>query len=341
MQKTAGIKFLLLTILLVCTYATPVLADENFNEAIGFPLISKTLLLDAVATEGSRILVGERGLVFYSKANSPWRKIELPTGVTLTTVHFHNSNLGWAAGHDAVIFKTIDGGEHWRQVYADPEAEAPVLDIWFSDEKTGIAIGAYGLYLTTHDGGDSWTVEQMQVNDVPDTDDQNAALDLAETYDLHLDAIARSASGKLYIVAEAGRIYRSDNLGHSWRELPSPYAGSLFGVLPLPDDVLLVFGLRGHLFRSGDAGRSWTEIETGTREMLTSGIRLRDGNIVIAGMGGAVLGSNDGGHTFSLKEFAHRNSYAAVIEDSAGNLLFVGDHGMQIYSQAQLGLVHE
>lgn len=335
----SGILFLLT--FSACAGTNLVLADEKFNEAIGFPLISQTLLLDAAATEDSRILVGERGLVFYSKAGGPWRKIELPTGATLTTVHFHNSNLGWAAGHDAVIFKTIDGGEHWRQVYSDPEAETPLLDIWFSDAQNGIAIGAYGLYLITHDGGDSWTVKEMQVNDAPDTGDEDAVFDLAETYDLHLNAIARSASGKLYIAAEAGRIYRSDDLGHNWRELPSPYAGSLFGVLPLPDDVLLVFGLRGHLFRSDDAGRTWTEIETGTREMLTSGIRLRDGKIVIAGMGGAVLGSNDGGHTFSLKEFTHRNSYAAVIEDSAGSLLFVGDHGMQFYSPAQLGFAHE
>ena len=71
--------------------------------------------------------------------------------------------------------------------------------------------------------------------------------------------------------------------GRHGTELPSPYEGSFFGVLPLEDDVVLLFGLRGHLFRSEDAGESWIEIETGTVAMLTDGIRLPDGRIVITG----------------------------------------------------------
>ena len=60
---------------------------------------------------------------------------------------------------------------------------------------------------------------------------------------------------RLYVAAEGGQLYRSDDRGASWRVLPSPYEGSFFGLVPIRGEGLLAFGLRGHLFRSADARR--------------------------------------------------------------------------------------
>src|SRR6266403_1988295 len=68
--------------------------------------------------------------------------------------------------------------------------------------------------------------------------------------------------------AEAGHLYRSDDGGASWLELPSPYQGSFFGVLLVAGDAVLAYGLRGNLFSSQDAGRGWQRIETGPVAML-------------------------------------------------------------------------
>ena len=63
-------------------------------------------------------------------------------------------------------------------------------------------------------------------------------------------------SGTLYVAGEAGHLYRSDDAGQSWFELPSPYEGSFFGAAAARrPTAVLAFGLRGHLYRSDDAGR--------------------------------------------------------------------------------------
>ena len=61
--------------------------------------------------------------------------------------------------------------------------------------------------------------------------------------------------------------------GH-WRQLPSPYEGSFFGVLPLDGEALLAYGLRGNLYRSENAGASWQKLASGTLAMLDGAARL-------------------------------------------------------------------
>ena len=298
------------------------------------PLASRSLLLDGIAKDGKFIIVGERGHTLVSNNGGDWYQVDVPTRSTLTGVYFLNRNLGWAVGHDAVILRTTDGGQHWEKVYFEPEEEAPLLSIWFRDEQYGIAIGAYGYFLVSNDGGKTWIRNELKVNNIdnPDegiTKDAPDADEFTDTYDLHLNDIALSDAGQLYIAAEAGRVYRSDDFGESWNEMPSPYIGSLFGVLPLSENSVLVFGLRGHLFRSDDAGLTWQEIKTGTTEMLTDAIRLSDGKVVIVGLGGTLLVSRDNGENFYLNEQSGRNGYSAVMEEGTGKLLTVGEGGIK------------
>ena len=311
------------------------------------PVLSRSLFLDATAAHGVMAIVGERGQVLIAETGGPWQLVTAPVDVTLTSVYFHDGMLGWAAGHDAVIMKTTDGGRHWRQVYSDPDRDSPVLDIWFADSTHGIAIGAYGLYLVTTNGGESWIKDELHIinsnaQEGPVTNTAGTArFEADEQFDRHLNSIAAAESGKLYIAAEGGHLYRSDDSGLSWRELPSPYHGSWFGVLPVGQESLLVFGLRGHLFRSDDAGNSWQAIATHTNETLTAGVRLRDGSIVITGMDGVVLCSRDQGRTFAFKELPSRHGYAAVLEAGPDRLTFAGDHGLETWHRNDIGLGHD
>ena len=294
--------------------------DEDAPEySIQAPLAVRSLILDAVAVDGALVAVGHRGhILISSDGGETWQQSEVPTRATLTGVDFHDRNLGWVVGHDSVILRTKDGGVTWERVHWAPEDEAPFFDIWFSDAENGIAIGAYGSYYTTSDGGTTWSFEP-----IGDTD-------------WHLHQIARAADGRLYMAAEAGLAYRSDDGGATWTELLTPYQGSFFGVLPLEDDVVLLFGLRGHLFRSEDAGESWLEIETGTVAMLTSAITLADGTIVITGLGGIVLVSSDGGRTFEIVEQSSRRGIQAVVKASDDSLLLVGEFGVRLLPVSEL-----
>ena len=282
------------------------------DHSVKAPLASRSLLLDGVAVDGLIVTVGERGHILVSEdRGQSWRQADVPTRATLTGVFFHDKTLGWVVGHDAVILRTTDGGERWETVYYAPEEERPLLDVWFRDAENGFAIGAYGFFLVTSDGGDSWSQRQISEDD------------------FHLNQIMRSDTGRLYIAAEAGTIYRSDDEGESWISLPSPYDGSFFGTLPLHDDTLLLFGLRGHVFRSEDAGGTWERVETGSTVILSDGLILADGTTVVVGLGGTVLLSRDDGHSFTLRQQSDRKGIATVVQADDGTVILIGESGVK------------
>ena len=298
-----------------------VMSDEatGVEHSVTAPLAPRSLMLDAVALDDRLVAVGERGHILVSSDNGEsWRQIDVPTRMMLTGVAFVSNDVGVAVGHDSVILRTTDGGSTWNVVYSAPEDEAPFFDVWFADAENGVAIGAYGSHYRTTDGGLTWEFEPLG-----DTD-------------WHLHEVARADNGKLYLAAEAGFAYRSDDGGATWTELPTPYEGSFFGVLPLEGDTVLLFGLRGHLFRSENAGETWQEIPTNTVAMLTNGIKLADGTIVIVGLGGTVLTSTDGGQSFSYNQQAGRRGISAAVETADGELLLVGEFGVRTATVAEL-----
>ncbi len=272
----------------------------------------RSLLLDAQRIGQSLVAVGEWGHILLSDDNGvSWEQAQVPTRATLTGVYFVNRQHGWAVGHDQVILRTLDGGRSWQLVYQNPEAESPLLDVFFLNQQRGYAIGAYGEFLETADSGESWQYRPIGEDD------------------WHLNQISAANTQRLYIAAESGTLYRSDDAGETWLSISPPYEGSFFGCLPLTADQLLLFGLRGTLLRSEDAGESWTELETGTEASLTSGLRLADGSIVIAGLAGTLLISQDGGHRFELHQEADRKGFAAVLQAADGSMVGVGEFGIK------------
>jgi photosystem II stability/assembly factor-like uncharacterized protein len=277
------------------------------------PLAAQSLLLDGQAVGPQLFVVGERGHILVSPdAGRSWQQRPAPTRTTLTSVFFADAQRGWAAGHDAVILRTTDGGAIWQKVHEELESE-PILDLWFRDADTGYAVGAYGLFLTTTDGGSSW-------EETPLPEETGTATDL------HLNQLTAFADGRLVLVAEGGHLFLSTD-GHNWHPPSLPYEGSLFGALPLSGDGLLVYGLRGHLFRSTDAGRSWQEVVTDTEAILNDAIRLRDNRIVVVGLAGTVLVSSDGGAHFTLLQQPDRAGFTRVLEAADGALVLLGVQG--------------
>ena len=297
-------------------------AAASSESAVEAPLAIESLLLDGAVVGSRLVVVGERGHILVSTDDgATWKQSQVPTRAMLTAVHMHDERIGWAVGHDAVILRTDDGGATWRMVHHAPEEERPLLDIWFRDERTGFAVGAYGYFLATEDGGETWTSRAISEDD------------------FHLNAVIpavgertnsrRSDSQRLYIAAEAGVAYRSDDGGESWRELPSPYAGSWFGGLALDENQVLLAGLRGHLFRSEEAGETWVQVTTGTNATLTGAVRLPSGSIVITGLEGNVLISEDGGRSVSFTRLPSRQGISAALLLSDGDVLLIGEFGVQ------------
>lgn len=298
--------------LLAIFWASGALFDMKAQAGFSVParLAPRSLLIDAVSINHGIWAVGERGHVLFSSDHGrTWRQVQVPTRTTLTAVTFYDDRAGWAVGHEAVILRTTDGGESWVKVHTEPDGDRPLLDIWFQDALNGFAVGAYGLCLRTRDGGTSW--EPVQISDD----------------EWHLHHMARSKNGRLYIAAEAGHIYRSDDGGDTWVTLPSPYHGSFFGVLPLEEDSLVVYGLRGHVYRSDDGGDTWHSLPADTIATLSDGIVLADGRILLAGLAGTLLVGREENTSFEPIPGPGRMGIWAVVQTPEKGLVCFGERG--------------
>jgi photosystem II stability/assembly factor-like uncharacterized protein len=285
---------------------------------------ARGLLLD-IAHAGARlVVVGDRGHILYSDdQGKTWVQAKVPSRQLLTAVYFVDDKHGWAVGHDAQILASSDGGTTWIKQFEDLKREAPLLDVWFKDLDTGFAVGAYGALLTTTDGGQHW-------------EDVSERLDNEDQY--HLNGITQVADAGLFIVGEAGSMFRSADEGQTWERLEGPYQGSLFGAIGTGQpSTLLVYGLRGNLLRSSDFGDTWQPIELkaarGPLEFgLSSAALLADGSLVLVGNGGSVMRSTDDGLTFKVYNRPDRISLSGVTADAKGNLILVGQGGVRVTS---------
>jgi photosystem II stability/assembly factor-like uncharacterized protein len=311
-----------LVALIACFIMATASADFRTLETedrIASPSITRSLFLDGAAIGDHMVVVGERGRILVSRdAGRTWVNAEVPTRATLTGVDLIDPERGWAVGHDAVILRTRDGGLTWESVYAAPEQERPLLDVWFESAEHGFAVGAYGLFLETRDGGDTWVPRDIGVGD------------------RHLNQISAASSKRLYIAAEAGSVYRSDDGGQSWQSLNVPYAGSFFGTLPVDDRQVYVYGLRGHLFYSSDAGASWRPVDTHTSSLLTNGVPMDGNNVLFTGMDGMLLTGKNAADSLTPVQRADRLGIAGALDAGGGAFLVFGELGVDRLAAKQL-----
>ena len=282
------------------------------------PLAAKSLLLAITRADGRYVAVGDRGVIVASADGKAWEQTPSPVHAALTTVAFADAQQGWAAGHDAAILHTADGGKTWQLQNFQPELNKPVLALLALDAQRAFAVGAYGLFLSTADGGKTW-----------------AQLDAPALLEdgLHLNSIIRLGNGELFVAGETGLVAVSAD-GAAWKRLKLPYEGSLFGALPRGDKGALVFGLRGNVLWTDDvrAGK-WTRVETGTVQSMFAGAMLPGGEAALVGADGEILLVAPKGGVRKMRGHDERQlgsgTLAGVLVQD-GNLLAVGENGVAI-----------
>jgi photosystem II stability/assembly factor-like uncharacterized protein len=282
------------------------------------PRFDRLLLLDAAEAGKRLVAVGERGRILVSDdRGGSWRYVPSPTEATLTAVFFKDDQLGWAVGHDATILRSQDGGLTWEKVHEAAGENAPLLDVWFADSANGLAVGAYGLALRSADGGRTWARARLDEGD------------------RHLNAIAGADDGRVFVVGESGALFLSEDRGASWTRLDSPYGGSFFGALILPDGSPLIFGLRGKVFRGSAKGAPWQPVASGVEASLQAGRTTGQGEILLVGNDGIVLAGADGGTAFSVERTPDRRPIASVLPGEGRELLLFGDGGVSRFARGK------
>jgi photosystem II stability/assembly factor-like uncharacterized protein len=307
--------------------------------------------LFGVAQAGRRIVaVGARGhIVFSDDTGTTWKQAKVPSSTDLVAVSFPSDTQGWAVGHGGIVLHTEDAGQTWtRQLdglqaaritmdfYANASAgsvsdavlrqakgqlqdaergaPAPLLDVWFESDRVGFVVGAFNRILQTQDGGKTWTPWMARIDN---------------PQELNLYAI-RGDGDERFIVGEQGMVWRLDSQTRRFVAVPTPYKGTLFGVVVAPSAVV-AFGMNGTAFRSTDRGRSWEKSEIGSRAGLTAGAASSGGQVLLVNIAGQLLRSDDQGKTFALvKSAAFMPSYFGVARLHEGRLSVVGSAGIKV-----------
>lgn len=208
---------------------------------------------------------------------------------------------------------------------AEPVHAPPLLDVFFADPLRGVAVGAFNTLLITVDGGVNWQ-------------EHGAALDNPDGY--HINAVTGDESGRMWLAAEGGLLYRSSDFGRSWEALQSPYAGSWLGIIRQPESgALLVFGLRGNVYRSEDQGDSWVAVEGAGGRTIAGGIYAGANHALLVGAVGTLLLSNDGGLSFTSAAVPQRVGLSAVAV-AGSSVVLVGQGGIHSMD-SPLGNQHE
>ena len=272
------------------------------------PLAEHALLL-AVAKAGSRLVAaGEHGIVLLSDdEGATWRQAEeVPTRTTLTALSFVDDKHGWAVGHGAQILETADAGGHWRVLSGEMNGENSLFSVLFEDAQRGLAVGPYGYAIATTDGGKTW--DTLTVGEGDDAE-------------RHLNHVMADRGGRLYLMAETGGVFISDDAGATWRLVQTPYEGSLWSGLVRQDGSVLALGMAGHALLSRDRGETWKELATGVDQSLTGAAELPDGRLVLVGLGGA-MSTGSAALEFAGRIRDDRQPATAVVATSKGLVLF-------------------
>lgn len=331
--------------------------------AVPSEMADETLIFSIRKFGDRYFATGHHGHILFSDdGGASWQQAQVPVRSSILDIHFPTPELGWAVGHEAVILHSSDGGKTWVKQYdglrygtegkayyekmaaADPNdpdlpyyvdemdfavqqgADKPLFGVYFLDERRGYAVGAYGMVLTTLDGGENWTPRLETVEN--------------DSFYHVFDFAPLPGEKKFFLAGESGLFLVADVSGsyeerHARRATSVPWEGSFFTSVDTAESSIVVGGLRGRMFLTADAGDTWTVVEKPPTSSIVDSTRLENGSLVAVGIAGEILMSTDNGLSFSRLPISIGGRIYAVAEGPEGTILVGGPDGIQTLALPQ------
>ena len=261
-----------------------------------------------------------------------------------------------AVGNHGIVLLSDTDGADFRQAKSVP-VRSTLTGVFFIDDRTGWAVGQWGVVLRTDDAGERWTLQRVDTSvDQPlfsvwFRDRQRgyavglwslviATADGGKTWtqvalppppgrkkaDRNLLKIFANRMGTLFVAAEQGMILRSYD-GENWTYVSTGYKGSFWTGIVLNNGTILVGGLRGTIYRSTDDGRSWREAKSEYKSSITD-FAEAGGKVYAAALDGVFLESDDHGATFRGSQREDRLPLTAISVNSVGKLVTFSKRGV-------------
>lgn len=299
-------------------------------------LVEKAPIMAFTSTRKNIIAIGSRGHVLTKNSNKQWEQRIVPTDVLLTGVTFSGDNLGWIVGHDATIIHTKDAGVTWELQQSLPKLDRPFLDVLFLNDVKGIAVGAYGLFYRTDDGGNTWKKQFLDsllleedleyLADVRSESEDDYQFEISSILP-HFNKIIQLNDKRLMLVGELGLIAFSSDEGKSWKRQDNIYEGSFFTAKQTQLNTILVGGLRGHIFRSIDNGFTWQQISLINNNTVNDIYQSNNGDIYVTQNTGIVLKSINDGVSF-MQHSVHKGQDLMAVIQMDNQIWLAGSKGL-------------
>jgi len=194
------------------------------------------------------------------------------------------------------VFKTADGGQHWRKVYPRAEGyEVMYSAVAFAPSDPDVVyVDAGWEFLRSQDGGESWT--RFETGSGPlFPEDRGRPISLA---------VHPNNPDLVFMNAYDGGVFRSDDGGRTWVDSSSGVSGSQsWDVATCPVDPQYVLAAtKNGIYESLDRGSSWHGRNTtgGLNCALAVALDPTDPSKILVGneIQGCILMSTDGGLTW-------------------------------------------
>lgn len=179
----------------------------------------------------------------------------------------------WQVTSGGYIYKSVDGGVTWVVQDAGVASGGSDLHaVHFITDRVGAAVGAAGAVLTTQDGGTTWSTMTVPVSAI-------------------LSAVWVVDSDHIWVGAENGRLYYTENGGVTWAERTFTNAGTgkVRSISFAPGSAL--FGIMvwnsaspvGKVLTTIDGGFSWSVETTPANSGLNGNFACDPNNFWVAG----------------------------------------------------------
>jgi len=261
-----------------------------------------------------------------------------------------------AVGTHGLVLLSDDFGLSWRQA-RDVPTQTTLTAVTFVNPQKGFAVGHDHVILKTEDGGDSWTMRYVDVDQggplltvaflgekhgfamggfgavLESTDGgwrwRERPLRRGEVDEVSLNRILDTDDG-LYVAADHGRVYRQLGDGGAFLLGQAPTDISFWDALALADGQLLFCGSQGEIWRTRPDLSSWTQLDTPPVRGFTAMALTLDRRLAVAGLDGALAFGQPGRDKLIPARERRRTDYAALIAGPRGQLVLLGDKGVSL-----------
>ncbi len=309
-MKISHLFYLIVLFLVACT-ATPEKPEpiSLVFEEIDLGL-SNSFRGISVVSEDVVWVSGTKGTVVHLDGKGNWIVNQVPDADEMDfrdVVAFDEKTaMVMNAGFPGVIFKTMDDGDNWYEVYRNMDSAVFLDGMKFWDAQNGIAFGdpmdGKMLIITTRDGGETW--QQINSENIPER------LEIEGGFAASGSSIALAGDSKVWVGmgGTKARVFYSKDKGQTWDVVETPVysGGGMKGIYSLAfKNEMEGIAVGGEYQNANppnsrayttDGGRSW-KLGEGVNQYRSGCVYLYDNIYLATGLTGTDI-TYDGGKTW-------------------------------------------